>query len=114
MRDQKSKEPQQPRHLQSNSFNGTTYALDHQSLNLVFDGPDLSHEITGLVGGDAGRNHRTRDTGCTAQSELAGDENIRDILVLAEKGDVQKDSQGVRVRSEDDDFRGTTIEGFSC
>ena len=98
----------------SHPSNQITHALDHEPFNLVLDGPDLSHEIASLVGGDASRDHRTRDTGRPTQSKLAGHEYIRSILVFAKKGDVQKNSERVGVCSKDDDFRGTTIEGLGC
>lgn len=110
MRIHRSKEWQHLRYPRSRPFNNINHALDHEPLNLVLDGPDLSHEVASLVGGDASSDHRTRDTGRPAQSKLAGHEDIRSILVFTKKGDVQKDSERIGVRSEDDDFRGTTIE----
>jgi len=36
--------------------------LDHQALDLVLQRPDLTHQITRLVGRDAAADDRTADT----------------------------------------------------
>ena len=84
--------------------------LDHKSLNLVLDGSDLSHEITGLVGGDAGSDHGARDTGGATQSKLAGDEDVGGVLVLGEQGQVKKDGQGVAVGGENHKLGSTAVK----
>jgi len=37
------------------------WRLDLEALDLVLEGPDLAHEVTGLVRGDGGSDDRTRD-----------------------------------------------------
>lgn len=86
--------------------------LDHQSLDLVLDGLDLALEVTGLVGGDAGSNHGAGNTGSTAESKLAGHEDIGGVLVLSEEGDVEEDSEGRGVGSEDNELGGTTVKSL--
>lgn len=45
-------------------------SLDHKSLNLVLQGSDLVHEITGVVGGDAGSNDGTRNTAGSSEGTI--------------------------------------------
>lgn len=84
--------------------------LDHESLNLVLDGSDLSHKITGLVGSDAGRDHRARHASCATQSELAGDENVRRILILCKQRQVKKNGQGVAVSGKNHNLGSTAVK----
>lgn len=87
-------------------------ALDHESLHLVFQTPDLVHEIAGFVRGDARCNHGSADTASTAQSCLARNVYIWNVLwhklvlnlervdirrepdlVFAEKREMQEDGE---------------------
>lgn len=89
--------------------------LDHESLNLVLDGSDLSHKITGLVGGDAGSNHGARHAGRAAQGKLAGDEHVGSVLVLGKQGQMKEDSQGVAVSGENHNLGSTAVQRLgSC
>lgn len=63
--------------------------LDHETLDLGLDGADLVGELGGLVGGDAASNNGAADTGGATKSDLAGDIDVGDVLVLAEEGKVQ-------------------------
>lgn len=63
--DKKQKKDQWPGLLHS-----PNYPLDHQPLNLVLDRTNLAGEVTCFVGGDAGSDHRARDTGSPTKSEL--------------------------------------------
>ena len=87
-------------------------SLDHESLNLVLDGPDLAHEITSLVGGDTGRDHRTRHTSGPTQGKLAGDVDVGDVLVLSQEGQVEQDGERGGVRGQDDNLSGSTIKSL--
>ena len=86
--------------------------LDHQTLDLVTDGANLGVQVTGLVGGDAGRNNGTRNTGSTAESQLAGDVDVRNVLVLAEERKVENDGERGGVGSENHELGGTAVEGL--
>lgn len=87
-------------------------SLQHKSLDLVLEGADLAHQVTGLVGGDAGGDDGAGDTAGTAESELAGDEDVDAVLVLGQKGDVHDDGERGGVGGEDDQFGGTAVEGL--
>lgn len=71
--------------------------LDHESLDLVLDGADLAHEVGGLVGGDGGGDDGAGDTAGTAESHLAGNVDVRDVLILSDEGQVEEDGEGLSV-----------------
>ena len=56
--------------------------LDHETLDLVLDGTDLSGQVTGLVGGDGAGNDGARNTGGTAESHLAGDVDVGNLVLM--------------------------------
>ena len=70
-----------------------TDCLDHQALHLGLDGADLVGKLTGVVGGDGHGDHGTADTTGTAKSHLGGNVDVGDVLVLAQKGEVENDGQ---------------------
>lgn len=103
------------------------YSLDHESLDLVLQGLDLVHQVTGLVGGDAAGDNGTADTACSAQSTLGGDvaegwsvhcdilgsrlhSHVWYVLVLGEKRQVEENGQGSSVCGEDDNLRDTAVQ----
>ena len=54
--------------------------LDHESLDLVLQAPDLVHEITGFVRSNAGGNHSSADTAGATKSSLGWDIAVGNIL----------------------------------
>lgn len=86
--------------------------LDGQTLDLVLEGLDRAGQVTGLVGADAGSNDGARNTAGAAQSDLAGDEHVGGVLVLAQQGDVQQDGQRVGVGSEDGNLASVAVQGL--
>jgi len=86
--------------------------LDLESLDLVLEGADLAHQVRGLVGGDGAGDDSASDATGTAKSHLGGDVDVRNVLVLAEEGQVEEDGQGAGVGSEDDDLGDTAVEGL--
>lgn len=86
--------------------------LNHETLNLVLDGADLAHKVTSLVGSDTGGDHRTGDTGGTAQGELAGDVHIRNVLVFSKQRQVKKNGQRRGVGGQDDNLGSSAVEGL--
>lgn len=85
-------------------------ALDHQPLNIIFNSPNLGRQITGLIGSDTTSDNRTANTARSPQSHLAGDVDVRHILVLCEQREMEKDSQRGSIGCENDDFRGSTVK----
>lgn len=91
--------------------------LDHQSLDLVLQVPNLAHQIRSLVGGDACRDDCTTDATCSSESHLTRDVDVWYVLVFGEKRQVEKDGKRSSICGQDDDFRDTTVEslgGFVC
>jgi hypothetical protein len=88
--------------------------LDHQSLDLVLQSPDLVHQITGRVGGDASTNDSPRHTTGSSESSLAGHVNVWDVLVFAQERKMEENSEGSGVGSEDDDLGNSTVESLGC
>lgn len=54
--------------------------LNHESLHLILQTPDLVHQVAGFVRGDARCNHGSADTAGTTQSCLAWNINIWNVL----------------------------------
>lgn len=86
--------------------------LDLESLDLVLQASDLAHQVGCLVGGDACCDDSSADTTCTSQSSLGWYVNVRGVLVFAEKGKVEKNSQWGSIGGEDNNFTDTTVEGL--
>ncbi len=55
-------------------------SLDHESLDLVLQAPDLVHKITRFVRGDARCNNGSANTTSPAKCCLARNVHIRDVL----------------------------------
>lgn len=71
--------------------------LNEQLFNLELQAGDLRLELGSLVRGDGHGNDGPGDATGTTECRLGRDEHVRDILVLAEKGQVEKDLDGFRV-----------------
>lgn len=111
---------------------GTKTALHSKSLNLVAEGANLGVEVRGLVRGEGNGNDSPRDTAGTAldtdismppdsemgiskrtyQRNLAGNIDVGGILLLRDKGNVEDDTQGLGVGSEDNQLGGATVDRF--
>jgi hypothetical protein len=86
--------------------------LDSEALDLVTHGSDLAGKLAGVVAGDAGSDDSTADTAGAAEVHLAADVDVGDVLVLAEKREVEENSERLSVSSEDDKLRNTTVKGL--
>lgn len=60
--------------------------LDHEPLNLSFDGPDLRGEVAGFICRDAGRDHGTRYSSRPTQGHLTRDIHVGHIFVFTQDG----------------------------
>jgi hypothetical protein len=86
--------------------------LDLEALDLVLEGADLAHEVGSLVGRDASSDDGPGDTASTTESHLGGDVDVGDVLVLAEKRQVEEDGERGGVGGEDDQLADTTVESL--
>lgn len=86
--------------------------LDHETLDAVLQLSDLRHQIARFVGGDGSRNDGARDTAGATKSSLAGNIDVRDVLVLSQKRQMEEDGERRGVGGEHNDLRGTAVEGL--
>ena len=70
--------------------------LDLETLDLVLEGPDLAHEVTGFVGRDGTGDDSTGDTAGAAEGHLGGDVDVGHVLILAEEWKVEEDGESGR------------------
>ena len=84
--------------------------LDEEALDGVLEVIDLGLELAALVRGNGGSNDRARDTTGATKGDLGGDEDVGDVLVLAEEGQVEDDLDGLGVGSHHDHLSNTTVE----
>lgn len=96
----------------TNLHESQTSILDHQALNLVLQVADGGSQVGSLVGGDAAGDDGAGNTGSTAESHLAGDVDVGDVLVLAQQGQVQNDGQGGGIGGQNDDLGGSAVQGL--
>lgn len=82
--------------------------LHGESLNLVAESADLGVEVRRLVRGEGHSDDRARHTAGAADGGLAGEEDVGDVLLLGEEGEMQHDAERLRIGSEDDELAGTT------
>ena len=88
--------------------------LDEQFLNTELDVFDLLSQLGAIVGGDRASNHGSRHTTGTSEGHFRGHEHVRGVFVFAQKRKVQKDGEWLRVSSQDDELRDTTVESLCC
>lgn len=73
---------------------------------------DLGFKLGSLVGGDGNGNDSTGNTTRTAQSSLGGNKDVGNILIFAQKWQVQQDFEGLSVSSHNNEFGNTAIQGL--
>lgn len=86
--------------------------LNGKSLDLLLQSLDLARKLRQLVGADAGGNDGTAHTTSTSEQSLARDVDVRDALVFADEGDVEDDSEGLGVGSQDGELASTAVDGL--
>jgi hypothetical protein len=72
----------------------------------------LRFQVRSFVGGDGSRDDWARDTTGTSESGLGRNENVRDVLVLAQEGQVKQDFEWFSVGGHDDELGDTTVKGL--
>lgn len=65
-----------------------------------------------MVACHRGSNNRSAHTTSTPKGSLIRNENIRDILILTQKRQVQDDLQGLGISSHDDELGDTAVQGL--
>jgi hypothetical protein len=97
--------------------NGNIYALIICNLNkklidLVADSVDLALKLVLLSSENGAGDDRARDTTGTTQSSTRGNEDIRNVLILADEGKMEKDSERISITSKNNQLGDTTVEGL--
>lgn len=87
------------------------HCLNEKLLNIGLDGLNLTGKL--VAGEDGECNHVAGDSSGTAECGLAGDKDVRHILVFAEQGKVEQNLDGVGVASDDDEVSNTAVQGLS-
>jgi len=96
------------------SFFQDDVLLHCQPFHLVAKGADLRIQVGSLVRSEGNSNDGPRDTAGAADGDLAGKEDIRDVLLLGEKRKVEDDAERLRVGGENDEFAGATRDPENC
>lgn len=86
--------------------------LNEKLLNLELHAVDRTLELTGLVGSDRGGDDGTRNAAGTAERNLAGNEDVRDVLVLAEEGKMEQDFNRLGVGRHDNHLTDSAVQGL--
>lgn len=86
--------------------------LDQQLLNLSTDVLDLGGKLRRLVREDTATDHRSRHTARSAQGNLGRNENISDVLILAQKRKVEEDLQGLGIGRHNNQIGDTSVQGL--
>ncbi|GIX61229.1 universal stress protein [Babesia caballi] len=94
-----------PRHAPSNQ----------KALNVVLRLDDLLVQGRALATDDGARDHRPRYSAGAPERNLALYENVGDVLVLADKGKVEDDLEGLGIGRQNDDLGESAVERLgSC
>ena len=86
--------------------------LDEQALDLGLHGLDLVGQLLVIALHDGEGDDVAGDLGGASEGGLAGDEDVGDVLILAQEGEVEEDLDGVGVTGKDDEIGEATVEGL--
>lgn len=84
--------------------------LDKKLFDFSLDGVDLGLELGAVLLGDRGRDHRSGDSASTSESLLRSDENVRDVLVFAEKWQMEQNLERLGVGGHDNELGDASVE----
>jgi len=101
--------PRRERAASGEGLNGLLPSV-HELLNVQLDCVNLGLEFSGLIRRHARSNDGAGDTASTAECSFGWNEDIWDILVLAQQRQVQQNLQRFRVCREDDELRNAAIQ----
>ena len=84
--------------------------LDEKLLDLDLHAVDGALKLRSFVGGDGAGDDWTRNAAGTAEGDLAGNEDVRDVLVLAEEGQMEENFDRFGIGGHDDHLTDTTVQ----
>jgi len=89
---------------------GRRARLRKELVDLVADRVDLALELLAVRGEDRAGDDGARDAARAAERGAGGHEDVGDVLVLAEEGQVEDNGERVGVAGEDDELRDGAVE----
>lgn len=90
-----------------------TESLRHDTLDGGLEVLDLVIELTLAVGLDGAGNDGTGDSASVSEGNLAGDEDVVDVLLLADQRQVQQDLDGLSIGGQNDEVSLLAVQGLS-
>lgn len=84
--------------------------LDKELFDVSLDGVNLGLELGAVLLGDGGSDDRSGDSASSAESLLGSDENVRDILVLAEKWQMEQNLERLGVGGHDNELGDASVQ----
>ena len=88
------------------------HRLDQQLLDLQLNVVDLASKLAVGVAHDGASNNGTSNSASTTQSNLRGNKDVGDILVLAKERNVENDLKRLSIGSHHDEGALTTIQSL--
>lgn len=88
--------------------------LNQQLLNILLDSCDLRLELRSFVDCHRASDDWSRNTASTSESLLGANEDIWNVLVLAEKWQMQQNLQRFGICCHHNEFAETTIQRLGC
>ena len=76
------------------------------------DSLDLRVQLPSLVGRHASSDHRPANPTSSTESGLAGQKDVRDVLVFAQEREVQEDLDGFGIGGHDDELANSSVESL--
>ena len=85
---------------------------DKKLLDAVLHGLDLALQVAAVAGSHGAADDGPGHAAGAAEGDLRGNEHVRHVLVLAEKGEVEKNLQRLRIGSEHDELSDAAVQGL--
>lgn len=73
---------------------------------------NLGVQLPSLVGSNTGSDNRPRNTASPTKGSLGRQEDVGDVLVLTEEGEVKDNLYRLDIRGHDDELADTSVKGL--
>jgi len=83
--------------------------LNHDLVDGLLDRLELALQFSMFTSSNTGCDDGSGDVACPPESSFGLDEDVWDVLLFADQGEVEKDLQRFGVSREDNDLRNATI-----
>eukprot|EP00732_Lithocolla_globosa_P005474 Lithocolla_globosa_v1_NODE_5683_length_1201_cov_757.212914.p1 type:complete len:154 gc:universal NODE_5683_length_1201_cov_757.212914:1077-616(-) len=88
------------------------FFLDKQSFDGIADCLDLGLQLRTVIGGDGAGNDRPGDTAGATKGLLGRHKHVRNVLILAQQRQVEKDLQWFCISSHHNKLTNSSVQGF--